>query len=421
MNWFDNNNSMSENISESPVDDTGIQQKELSIEEIIQQAEMLSESSMKESVDVQLNSLSKMFETSVNDEEYDETMKKINSFSIEKDEEEQNQSDDDDDDDTEYLPAHEVEPIQLWADDSLTKNMNEEDDGKDIILSKTRRNILDVKVPRNMMTNIPTGHSYLDKLMTGTGVTPSTACLVTGTPGSGKSTIMIQVSDCITQTGNIAVYNSNEESDIQLSRVSSRLRLKSGFEITTFKSVFDIVAHVRSIQELAHKEYMDEFNKLKEEGASGKKLTNLRPKQVFLVLDSLQTLEMEHWEYDHKTGAPLLAKNGEPIKKSGPPPKGDTMYLNIARYLSYSWCKTTFGNMFLIGQVTKSGQFAGKQGIKHYVDAHLHLDIDTDKKSDCYGERVAEMTKNRFGVAGLMFPFTIESRGLKFREAKKTK
>jgi len=94
------------------------------------------------------------------------------------------------------------------------------------------------------------------------------------------------------------------------------------------------------------------------------------------------------------------------------------MHLMITHYLSSTWCKRTFGCLFLIGQVTKNGDFAGKQGIKHWVDAHMHLDIDTNRKSDFYQQRVAEMSKNRFGPSGVCFGFEIEARGLKFQDAK---
>lgn len=322
-----------------------------------------------------------------------------------------NGEDDDDDDDDNYPSLDKVVPMDCWASDDFVH-------GTSVGGVGTRKNILSVSVPRHMLTNVRTNHIYLDRLMTGSGVTPSTACLVTGIPGSGKTTLMIQTADCITGSGNVAIYNSNEESDIQISRVASRLKLKNGFEITNYESVFDIVAHARKVQEEAYREYVTRFNNMKENGATSKQLCNLRPKQVFLILDSLQTLQMPHFKYDNKTGLLELDKNGEPVKESGPAPKGDNMHLMITHYLSSTWCKRTFGSLFLIGQVTKSGEFAGKQGIKHWVDAHLHLDIDREKKSDFYQQRIAEMTKNRFGPAGICFGFEIEARGLKFSDAK---
>ena len=42
--------------------------------------------------------------------------------------------------------------------------------------------------------------------------------------------------------------------------------------------------------------------------------------------------------------------------------------------------------------------------------------MDTDKKSDTYKQRVAEMQKNRFGTSGLFFPYEINSKGIQFSE-----
>lgn len=322
------------------------------------------------------------------------------------------EDEDDDDEDYSLIDREALCPISRYADDAVVSNLTDTDSTIGM-----RKNILDVKVPRHMLKNVPTGFTVFDRLMTGDGVTPSTACLITGVPGSGKSSMMIQVSDSITKSGNIAIYNSREESAIQMSRTSSRMKLKYGFEFTNYENVFDIISHVRKIQDELYEEYVNKFETLKENGASTKRLLNLKPRQVFLTLDSLQTLEMPNWDYD-QNGNVFYDSNGEPIKKPGKTPSGDNMYLNIARYLSSTWCKKTYGILFLIGQVTKDGEFAGKQGIKHWIDAHLHLDEDKARYSPTSGERIMSMTKNRFGIAGTYYSYEIEARGLKFKESK---
>jgi predicted ATP-dependent serine protease len=57
---------------------------------------------------------------------------------------------------------------------------------------------------------------------------------------------------------------------------------------------------------------------------------------------------------------------------------------------------------------------AGKQEIKHAIDVHMHLGMDTDKRSDTYGQRIAEIQKNRFGTAGIYLEFNLTSAGLQF-------
>lgn len=254
------------------------------------------------------------------------------------------------------------------------------------------RNILTVKIPVQMENNVSMGHDKMNILMAGDGATPSTCCLVTGVPGAGKSTMMFQLADAIAGSGNIALYNTCEESDVQVSRVSKRLRLRNGFDISAHTSVYDLVDHACAFQK------------------------NNPGKQVFLFVDSLQTITVPNYETDENYKL-ILDEQGQPIKKKGRPSSGQSTQVEVAQILT-KWCKQTYGICFLIGQVNKDGEFAGRQAIKHWIDAHLHLDINRDRYSADYGCRTAEMTKNRFGVAGIYFPFEIEARGIKFIEPK---
>lgn len=241
-------------------------------------------------------------------------------------------------------------------------------------------NILDLEIPKEMEKSIKTGHSHIDLLFAGDGIVPSTAALITGLPGAGKTTLMIELADRITASGHICLYNTGEESLYQVRRVTKRLGLKHGFIPSYHRCVDDIKAQ---LEELA------------EENPG---------KQVFVIQDSLQCLEPSRVDPD----------TGE-IKK-GRPKQGLNAQVAATAQLT-EFVKNTFGVLLLIGQVTKNGDFAGKQAIKHIVDCHLHLGIDTERKSDTYGCRVAEILKNRFGTAGVFFGFEIEADGLKFETA----
>jgi DNA repair protein RadA/Sms len=64
-----------------------------------------------------------------------------------------------------------------------------------------------------------------------------------------------------------------------------------------------------------------------------------------------------------------------------------------------SYAKEHACNVIVIGQVTKDGKMAGSNKLKHMVDAHIHLSVET-KDEDLKGCRVLETQKNRFGGAG---------------------
>lgn len=252
-------------------------------------------------------------------------------------------------------------------------------------------NITDVQIPERMLTNMTTGFAKVDILMAGDGVTPSTICLLTGVPGSGKTTFSVQLADSVTKQGHIALYNMCEESLIQLAKTAKRLHIKDGFFISSHRSVFDLVEHALELEK------------------------QNPGKQVFIFADSLQTLELPHIQWDELTGRPLLDDQGKTIKAGGRIPGEMTAAVTVTRILSL-WAKNTFGICFVVGQVNKDGVMSGKQAIKHWVDVHMHL--TTNSVGRYLSERICEITKNRFGIANIFFPYELEGRGIKFLDGK---
>ena len=195
---------------------------------------------------------------------------------------------------------------------------------------------------------------------------PSSVMMLTGTPGAGKTTMLLQLADAITKSGHICLYNTGEESLYQVKMVAERLGLRNGFVVGQDTLVTDLLDHADSLQKSHPK------------------------KQVFVLQDSLQTLD------DGKYGG------------------GHTNSMSTVRATEMltDWAKATYGIVCFIGQVTKGGDFAGKQTILHAVDVRGHLYIDEEKKSETYGERIFEVTKNRFGCSGKSFVLGMERSGL---------
>jgi DNA repair protein RadA/Sms len=232
-------------------------------------------------------------------------------------------------------------------------------------------NILEIEVPKEMETNAPTGISKLDRMFAGDGVTPSSVILVTGSPGAGKTTLMIQLADSLTKQNHIVLYNTGEESLYQIRRVVNRLELTNGFTVGHHRKVEELIEHVKLLQ------------------------TANPTKQVFLIQDSLQTLELTRQE----------GQRGRPVS-------GTRAQLDSLEAIT-TWAKTTYGVALIVGQVNKKGDFAGKNEIKHVVDCHMHLgyvlDMNTGDEIAC-----AEMQKNRFGVGGIYHYFKLTETGVEF-------
>lgn len=238
------------------------------------------------------------------------------------------------------------------------------------ITNKT--NILEIEVPAEMEINKATGMPAIDRLYSGDGITPSTAALITGMPGAGKSTLMMQLADSMTAQGHVVLYNTKEESLYQVRRVTKRLSLQNGFYVGQHKQVESIIQHLAELKE------------------------QNQDKQIVLIQDSLQCLELQQ---ENKKGRPLSGARGQ--------------LLSLAKLIE--WAKETFGIMFIIGQVNKKGDFAGKNDIKHMIDCHMHLGYELKPNGD--EVPCVEMTKNRFGISGLYYNFELTESGVNFKRS----
>lgn len=228
-------------------------------------------------------------------------------------------------------------------------------------------NILELEVPPQLDVQHPTGMSFIDDIFSG-GMTPSTATLFTGTPGAGKTTMMLQLADALTGKGHTVLFNTAEESLLQVRKVVRRLQLKNGFICGQDRLLSDALKHATYLRKKAPK------------------------KQLFLMFDSLATLDDGMYKNGH-TNSNTAVRVAEEIA---------------------GFCKNPANGYpiaFIIGHVNKDGEFAGKQTIKHALDAHMHLFVDMMKTSQTHGERILEVQKNRFGCAGLAYILDLQAKG----------
>lgn len=232
---------------------------------------------------------------------------------------------------------------------------------------KNGTNINDIKVPEQLRNRKKVGVSWFDDALGGEGFVPSSVMMFTGTPGAGKTTLLLQLANAITAAGHVCLYNTGEESLFQVKMVVERLTLRQGFIVGQDTEVSALLEHANTLR----KTHPD--------------------KQIFILQDSLQTLDDDI----------ALQRGGS----------NSMTPLRCVEMLT-DWAKETYGCVIFIGQVTKSGEFSGKNGIKHTVDTHGHLYIDKDKKSETFGERIFEISKNRFGCSGKAYVLGMESTGL---------
>ena len=228
-------------------------------------------------------------------------------------------------------------------------------------------NILNIEVPKQLRKKVRSGIKFIDDALGGEGFTPSAVTFFTGTPGAGKTTMMLKMADSLTKQGATVVFNTAEESLYQVKLVAERLGLKHGFHAGQETSVPALLEYCDSLREAAPN------------------------KPFFLIVDSLQTLD-----------------DGKYANGGGGRAKDRRCLSMITDY-----CKSNYSNAIVIGQVNKSGQMAGSNVVKHMVDSMMTLSVE-EKDIDLRGCRVLQMVKNRFGGAGGTFFLDLQSKG--FRE-----
>lgn len=190
----------------------------------------------------------------------------------------------------------------------------------------------------------------------GGGIVPGSLSLVGGDPGIGKSTLMLQVGAELACQNLKVLYISGEESIEQTSIRAHRLGL--------FSDNLYVVSELN-------------FSILK------RHIETLSPQ--ILIVDSIQILYKEEL-----TSAPGSVSQVRELA---------TEFMHLAKRQQIA--------TFLIGHVTKSGDFAGPKVLEHLVDAVFYFEGDKDQYL-----RLLRCVKNRFGAASEVGLFQMEATGL---------
>lgn len=202
---------------------------------------------------------------------------------------------------------------------------------------------------------IPIAMGELNRVLGG-GIVPGSAVLISGEPGIGKSSLMLQMAAELSQTLGTVLYVSAEESVSQVKLRAERLKVNpDSLYLLNETSLDEITSHVNSLQ----------------------------PKLV--IVDSIQTIYAEELE----SAAGGVAQ----VKECG------------ARLTQLA--KSANIPIFIIGHVTKSGAIAGPLVLQHVVDCVLYLE---GERFHTY--RLLRSVKNRFGATDEVGVFEMTAEGM---------
>jgi DNA repair protein RadA/Sms len=202
---------------------------------------------------------------------------------------------------------------------------------------------------------LPSGVTEFDRVLGG-GIVPGTLVLIGGDPGIGKSTLLLQVADKLSDAGTRVLYVSGEESERQIKLRGERLAV-------TAQNVF-------LLPETNLENIFREIERLKP-GA--------------VIVDSIQTVFSGQIE-------------------SAP---GSVSQVREVAHQFLLLAKNRGVPVFLIGHITKEGSIAGPKALEHIVDTVLYFEGERH-----HNHRIVRAVKNRYGAANEVGVFEMTGRGL---------
>lgn len=190
----------------------------------------------------------------------------------------------------------------------------------------------------------------------GGGLVKGSLTLITGEPGIGKSTLILQASSTIANRYGKTLYVSGEESEEQIKMRGERLNSLSDDLYIVSETNVDVI-----------EKYIEEYE------------------PVFIIIDSIQTLFKEDL-----SSAPGSVSQ---VKECA----NNLMRIGKSKNIP----------MFIVAHVTKQGELAGPRVLEHMVDTVLHFEGERTQEF-----RILRALKNRFGTTSEIGVFEMREEGL---------
>lgn len=224
---------------------------------------------------------------------------------------------------------------------------------KKMLATKAKlQNLSDVDEER--ASRLSTGSKEFDRVLGG-GAAKSSAILIGGEPGIGKSTLLLQTASRVAESGGAVLYVSGEESAAQIKSRSSRLH-----------------SNEKNISLLCTMRLEDILDALE------------KNENALVIVDSIQTV------YSAEAG--LIPST-----------------INQLKYCAnelISWVKERDAVLMMSAHVTKEGIIAGPKSLEHMVDTVISFERTTDE------HRFLRAAKNRFGSVDEIGIFEMDENGL---------
>jgi len=191
----------------------------------------------------------------------------------------------------------------------------------------------------------------------GGGFVPGSLLLIGGSPGIGKSTLLLEIAGLFAQTHGRVLYVSGEESALQIKMRADRMKIAAEELFLVTETGYEIIlSHIEKV------------------------------KPDLLIIDSIQTTFTD--ELTSSAGSVSQVRECA------------ARFQELAKHQTIT--------VILVGHVTKEGAIAGPRVLEHIVDTVLYLEGDPFHRY-----RLLRTVKNRFGATNEVGVFEMTNDGLK--------
>jgi DNA repair protein RadA/Sms len=226
---------------------------------------------------------------------------------------------------------------------------------KNTILNQNNEPKCIVNIKSGEHERYDTGIGELNRVLGG-GLVKGSLTLISGSPGIGKSTLLLQSSNNIAKKYGKVLYVSGEESEEQIKMRSDRLGVNSSNLFILSETNMDVI----SLQ-----------------------IEQIKP--IFVIIDSIQTV--------FKSAVSSAPGSVSQVRECA----NEIMRIGKSKGISF----------FVVAHVTKQGELAGPRVLEHMVDSVLSFEGERTEEF-----RILRTIKNRFGTTSEIGVFEMEQEGL---------